>query len=178
MKQNIVRNMICGQCGVMIDLDTNYGLCEEDNTYLCQHCLKENTNPIPTICFISGIEIKPLSAYHSSYIEYQLNFCNNDVNSPVLNHRTFGFAPTYAEAKDWVKFNSSDISEGGSYQWMVIEQVTPGLYIFKPTIQQFFKYYGDWDMDTGCYREIDGWPEEVENYYKKHNLVRMIASIG
>lgn len=131
----------------------------------------------PSVFFITGVELKPLKSYHHRYVEYKLPYYNNDENAMVLDHRTFGWAPTYKEAEQWVLENAMDIAEGGTFQWAVIEGFTPGLYIYKPHVQVFFEFVGDWETD-GHYEKIEGWPKEVEDYYESQHLVRVLSTIG
>lgn len=119
--------------------------------------------PVPPqpVFFITGIEVRPLSSYHERYIEYMLQIVEGGRERPMLNTRTFGFHPCLEGAKKWVLENISDISEGGTFKWMVIEGYLPGLYIYRPTIQVFFEFRGDWEEDAGHYVEIDACPKEV-----------------
>lgn len=131
----------------------------------------------PTIYFITGIDARPLKSYHHRYVAYQLPFYDNDENSLVVKSRTFGWAPEYEMAEDWVLSNACDISEGGSNHWMVIEGFTPGLYLYRPTVQNFFEFVGSWETD-GHYEKIEGWPKEVEDYYESQHLVKVLSTIG
>jgi len=134
-------------------------------------------NKIPKIFLITGIQIRPLDSYHSSYVEYKLRFYNNDYKAPVLDKRTFGWSPTYEEAEKWVLENASDIAEGGTFHWSVIEGFTPGIYIYKPDPQVFFEFIGDWKTD-GHYEKINEFPKPINDYCEKHYLVKSFSSIG
>lgn len=169
----------CAYCGKVIVPDENFGFCDEDDSYLCASCLDVNTRVASkSIFFITGIEIKPLSSYHQTYIDYQMSLSKKDINTPMLTTRTFGWAPTYRMAEEWVRINVLDISEGGSFKWVVIEEAGHGLYICEPLSQVFFQFAGDWELNGGSYKKLEGWPKEVEDYYGSTHLVRFIASIG
>jgi hypothetical protein len=128
--------------------------------------------------FITGIRLKPLSGYRcKEYQDYIIALKGGDLDTPRVDKRTFGFFGTYKEAEKIVRDNEADICEGGSFKWMVIEELRSVLYVHRATSQTFFEFVGKWE-DKGYYAKIGSIPEELLNASSAYFEYNMFCEIG
>jgi len=129
------------------------------------------------VFFITGACFHKIGSYgNKKYVDYLLGKTGSE-DDLHLEKRTFGWTHTCEEAEKWILENAADISEGGSFTWMVIEGIRSGLYTHVAPVQQFFEFVGDWETD-GHYEKLENWPEELEKYYDIGHIVKVLASIG
>lgn len=151
----------------------------------CKNC---GNRVIPDVCWC-GTELKSHSlmtehtfipmgctcGFHTKEIRPTVFFVSTIDMRREFHSRTWIWLPTYKEAESFILLNLTDISEGGTNQWAVIEGIRP-IIIDNDVEQTFFELI---DTDMGLfYQKIEGWPEPVDAYYKEHLLVRQIATIG
>jgi len=127
--------------------------------------------------FVTGIALYPLKSCHEWYIEWKIHFKEMTLETLELNTETFLWLPTYKQAENFVLRGCGGISEGGSNKWVCIEDLKPQYLILHPTPQVFFEYVGDWETN-GHYEKLDGWPKQLDDYYKNNHLIRRLATIG
>jgi len=128
--------------------------------------------------FITGVRLKTLSAYRcKEYQDYIIALNGGDLDTPRVDKRTFGFFGTYKEAEKIVRDNEGDICEGGTFKWMVIEEVRSVLYVHRATSQTFFEFVERWE-DSGHYEKIGSIPEPLMNASLKHFEYTMFCEIG
>lgn len=82
-------------------------------------------------------------------------------NFDILNNytRCVGYTTSFEEAEKIVKENICDISEGGNYNYAMIEAIAEGIYP-QSEVRFFFEY----DFDNAKYVEMDE-PEAFKGIY-------------
>lgn len=176
----------CPECGNKIDTTFCYcGIGKDEHKFIQDHnfvpigcvCGYYDKPIIPKVFFVTAIDMRPLRfSNNPSYVEWiRSSYQEND--PLVFNPRTWLWLQTYEEAEKFVIDNCTDISEGGSNKWVVIEGIRSVIIEQHPSPQVFFEFVGNWETD-GHYEKIKGWPKPVLDYFEKKRLVKTITTIG